>query len=217
MDFNLTIVIVILTCITSYQAFNNPELKSKLLFVPARIKETKEWYRFLSHGLIHADWIHLAVNMYVLYTFGGIVELYFSMAFGDMAGRLLYLLMYFGGIAAASIYSYYKHQNSYYYSALGASGAVSGIVFAFIFFDPWSILLLFFIIPMPAVIAGILYLWYSSYMGKKGRDNIGHDAHFYGAVFGFLFIIVAAVSLRPDLVDNFFQLLLAGPDFSGVF
>ena len=127
-----------------------------------------------------------------------------------MIGKALYLTMYVTALAAASIPSYFQHKNNYAYSALGASGAVSGITFALIFFSPWQMFFLFFIIPCPAILFGIGYLWYSNYMAKRGMDNIGHDAHFWGAVYGFVFTFVTALVIRPELVTSFFEQLYQG-------
>ncbi len=195
----ITLAIIILTIITSYQAFVNPETKYKLIFNANIIKERKEWYRFWSHGLIHADWIHLGLNMFVLYEFGRIIELAFKQYFGLM-GSAYYLLLYGLGLAAASLYSYFQHQNNYGYNALGASGAVSGIVFAFILLLPTQTLLLFMVIPMPAIVLGVLYLGYSHYMSQRGNDNIGHDAHFWGAVWGIVFTAVLDLILNKGMI-----------------
>jgi membrane associated rhomboid family serine protease len=131
--------------------------------------------------------MHLAVNLFVLFGFGISVELAYKTLFGSMMGGVYYLLLYVLGLAASSIFDYFKHRNNYGYNAVGASGAVSSVLFAAILFSPTSILLLYGIIPIPAVIGGALYLGYSYYMGRKGTDNIGHDAHFWGAVWGFAF------------------------------
>ena len=221
----VTLALLIVTIITSYQAMNNYELKYKLIFNAVDIQQKKEWYRFWSHGLIHADWIHLAVNMFVLYEFGHVVEMIFNGGYKGLAmtshgvfpipnymnvntfynfdfgimGSLFYLLLYGLGLAAASLYSFFKHRHNYGYSALGASGAVSGIVFAYILFLPTQLLYLFGIVPMPAIVMGVAYLIYSHVMAKRGRDNVGHDAHFWGAVWGFVF----TAALRPSLLINF--------------
>ena len=196
---SITLLLVIVTGLISYQAFNDGLLKSKLLHRPYLENHDKEYHRLLTHGFIHADWTHLLINMYVLYIFGEFVERNFIGIFGEMQGRLFYVLLYLSTIVAAAIPTHLKHKNNSYYAALGASGATSGILFAFILFRPWAELLLFFLIPCPAVVAAILYLVYSSWASKNARDNIGHDAHFYGAVFGFLFTI----ALKPELFSYF--------------
>lgn len=201
---SITVIIIAITCLISYQAFNDANLKSKLLHRPYLEHKDKEYYRLLSHGFIHADMTHLLINMYVLYIFGEYVENTFLAMFGAMKGRLFYILMYLSTIVAASLYTHYKHKDHSYYAALGASGATSGILFSFILFNPWSTLLLFFVIPCPAIFAAILYLGYSSWASKNSKDNIGHDAHFFGAVFGFLFTI----ALNPSILQNFFTRIM---------
>lgn len=203
---SFTIVLIILTGIISFQAFNNPQLRQKLLFYPAAIEQQNEWYRFISSGFIHADFAHLAVNMFVFYQFGEFVEVLFKTVFGQMLGPLIYVLFYLSAIAIASVPSYFKHQANPYYRALGASGATSAVLFADILFHPWD---WFLFPPVPAIVLGVGYLWYASYMGKKGQDNIGHDAHFWGAVYGVVFILSIAILYRPDLIDVIMSSLLS--------
>ena len=201
---SITLVIIIVTGLISYQAFNDGNFKSRLLHRPYLENRHKEYYRLLAHGFIHANWTHFGINMYVLYLFGTYVEQTFLTMFGPMQGRLFYLLLYLLSIIVASISTHIKHKNNSSYAALGASGATSAVLFAFILFNPWSTLFLFFIIPCPALFAAILYLVYSSWASKNSRDNIGHDAHFYGAVFGFLFTI----ALNPNTLANFITRIL---------
>jgi membrane associated rhomboid family serine protease len=189
----ITIAIIIITGITSYQAFTNYGLKEKLIFNPYSIKKRNEWYRFWTHGLLHADWIHLALNLFVLFGFGETVEMEYKRNFGAI-GSFYFVLLYVLGLSASSLFDYFKHRNNWSYNALGASGAVSAVLFAAILFNPTQILLLYGIIPMPAVIGGGLYLVYSYYMARKGADNIGHDAHFWGAIWGISF--TAALDYR---------------------
>jgi membrane associated rhomboid family serine protease len=199
----ITIIIIALTVIVSLLAFSNRELFRRLVFSPYDIKHFKNSYRFVSYALIHADWIHLLVNMMVLYSFGRVVEAYYGFYFGNKA-ILYYILLYLGGVALSTLPSYGKHKDDYSYTAVGASGAVSAVVFASIIFDPLSKIYIFLIpIGIPAIIFAILYLAYSWYMGKKNIDNVGHDAHFWGAIFGFVFTIV----LKPSLISNLLAIL----------
>lgn len=162
----ITYGIIALTCLVSYQAQNNSAMYGKLLFYPYRMQKDHDYSGFITHGFIHSrdTWMHLLFNMYALYMFGENIEHYFQMVF-PMFGKFLYLFLYLSAIPVASISSYFQHKDNSMYSAVGASGAVSAIVFAFIFFQPKAILGLFFI-PMPAYIFGIAYLVYSSYMGR---------------------------------------------------
>ncbi|MDX1941873.1 MAG: rhomboid family intramembrane serine protease [Saprospiraceae bacterium] len=205
---SLTLVLIIMTCLISYQAFNNSIMKARLMFYPSQMKKSGEWYRFFSHGLVHADWQHLIVNMYVLYVFGEDLEFAFLDNFGAGMGRTLYLIFYFSAVVISAVPSYFKHQDNPSYAAVGASGATSALLFASILFNPWH---WFLFPPMPAVLFGITYLWYSSYMEKKGIDNIAHNAHFWGAVYGLFFMIVTANALQPSLLESFLYRFLQGP------
>ncbi len=213
MNLSITLIIIIMTCIISYQAFNNPEMKAKLLFRPVDAKRG-EWYRFLSSGLIHADFMHLLVNMYVLFVFGEVVEQIFTqIIFGETWGRLGYIAFYMSAVVISSIPTFVRHQDNFAYSALGASGATSAIVFAFIITNPWAGLTLLFLpfFSIPALILGIIYIWYSSYMDKRGIDNIGHNAHLTGAVYGVVFTILAAILFQPFYFQLMIENLLMGP------
>lgn len=209
-QFTVTLLIVGLTVLISYQAFGNNLMKNKLLFRPASIKEFGELYRFLTHGLIHANWEHLLINMYVLFMFGEFLETrVFNMIFGPTTGRIVFVLFYFSAVVVASIPSYFKHQENGYYAALGASGATSALVFAYILAnDPWQ---WFIFPPLPAILLAIGYLWYSSYMEKRGIDNIGHDAHFWGAVYGLVFTVVTFAYFSPERLEYFVNAFLKGP------
>lgn len=205
---SITLILVVMTGIISYQAFNNPSMKQQLLFYPVAVKEQGQLFRFLSHGFVHSNWTHLLVNMYVLYIFGEYCEFRFSLLFGEVGGRIAYLLFYLTAIIAASIPSYLRHQGNRYYRALGASGATSAIVFTYVLFNPWN---WFLFPPLPAIIFGIAYLWYSNYMDKKGGDNIGHNAHFWGAVYGLVFIVVSIFAINPAAFQEIVANLMSGP------
>jgi membrane associated rhomboid family serine protease len=195
----ISIIIIILTVAVSVIAFSNATLFDRLKFNAFFIKNSNEWYRSLTYGLIHADWMHLIINMYVLYSFGSVVEYFFGFMFVEKA-NFYFVLMYVSALAVSVLPDLRKHRDNPYYNAVGASGAVSAIVFASILFYPVGEIYLFFIpIGIPAFIFGGIYLGYSIYMAKRQRDNIGHMAHFTGAVFGFLFPIL----FKPDLVYLF--------------
>lgn len=163
-----------------------------LIFYPPAISQQNQWYRFFSCGLIHADWGHLIFNMLALYLFGKNVEIYFTQVFGGI-GKILYLAMYITALAVSVLPTYFKHKNDYHYRSLGASGAVSAVVFASILFDPISGVGLFFIpIYIAGFIFGFIYLLISHYLDKRGQDHINHSAHIYGALYGIVFTIVVA-------------------------
>ncbi len=195
----ITFAIIIATSIISYTAFSNNELFDKLKFNAYQIKHSGEKWRFLSYALVHSGWMHLIINMYVLYSFGGVVEEIFSAHFG-VIGSLYYVLLYVGGVLFATIFDFGKHKDDMYYNAVGASGAVAAVVFSSILMYPSGSIFIFPIpFPLPSWVFGIAFLIYSAYMGKKGVDNIGHFAHFWGAIFG----IVLTIILIPDVIQNF--------------
>lgn len=196
----INFVIIAITVIASLLAWNQEEIFAKLKFNPYLTKNRKEYWRIVSYGLIHADWIHLAVNMFVLYSFGSVVIQYFAVVFPGKE-IFYYLLLYVGGLAISIAPAFGKHKDNHYYNAVGASGAVSAVLFSSIVFDPMNKIFLMFIpIGIPAVVFGVLYLVYSAYMDKKAKDNIGHDAHFWGGIFGF----GITIALKPDLFLHFF-------------
>ena len=198
----LTLIIIALTCLVSISAFSNRVLFSKFLFNGSMIHTNKQWYRFLTHALIHADWIHLMMNMYVLYMFGKIVEETFIDEFGVMKGEIYFFLLYFIGIIASSFPSYEKHKNDFYYNSVGASGAVSAIVFSSILLFPTMHLSLMFLpIPIPAPIFGVLYLIYCWYAAKSARDNVAHDVHYWGSLFGVVFTLVVLPQSFFNFID----------------
>lgn len=203
----MTITLVILTVLASIAALKRRAIFERLLLSPYRMVYHKEWYRIVTHGFIHADYVHLAVNMIVLYSFGEAVEMTLDAMHAEgitSIPTLHFLLLYFGGMAVATVSTIAKHKDAYDYSAVGASGAVSAVLFASIFFRPWSMLYLMGVIPVPGIVFGPLYLWYSSYMGRRAADNVNHDAHFYGAIFGFLY----PIAVNPQLLWHFVYQLM---------
>ncbi|MBI2268916.1 MAG: rhomboid family intramembrane serine protease [Bacteroidetes bacterium] len=194
----ITYIIIGITTLISISAFSNRDLFGKLLFNASAVYNHRQWYRLFSHGLVHADAGHLLLNMFVLFSFGTAIENHYFKAIFSQNASFVFALMYVTALPASTLYSYYKHKHNYAYNAVGASGAVSAVVFACILISPLSTLLVWFI-PVKAFIFGALYLAYSWYMGKKGTDNVGHDAHFWGAVYGIVFTAV----LKPGLIMNF--------------
>jgi len=204
-SYDLIILIIIIPIIfTSVKAFNNSNLFQKLLFNAARIKYQKEWYRFFTHGLIHADWMHLGFNMYVLWIFGDVVMDFFSHYYGVMA-NIYFLGLFVPALGLASLGSYFKHKENPNYNAVGASGAVSAVVFASIILYPEGRMGLFIIPPIiPSWLFGILYLALTAYLDKKQIDNIGHNAHFWGSIYGVVYILI----LKPDAFLHFFYVIV---------
>lgn len=202
----ITWLIIGITAITSFVAFQSDNLMEKMQFNAAQIIHKKEYYRLISHAFIHVGWTHLLVNMLVLFFFGRAVEDYFSYLFGNKA-TLYFIILYLGGILVSNLWGLIKNQNNYYYNAVGASGAVSAVLFSFIFLNPLEMLYLFAIIPIPGILFGIGYLFYSYQMGKRKSDNIAHDAHFLGAVFGFVYPLILKPGLFEHFIDQLFSFL----------
>ena len=199
----LTIIVVF-----SIYCFNDRSAMSKYLFHPYSIYHNKEHYRFLTHAFIHGDFFHLIFNCLALYSFGiTLEEDYFGndYYFNPKIGKIYYILLFTGGIYAASFTEYFRNKHDSSYSSLGASGAISSIMFCFIMVSPLSQISLFFF-PMQGWIAGILLLGVSYFLIKKKRsgtysDNISHESHFWGALFGVAFILI----LKPGLIRQFIE------------
>ena len=204
MDFSATNILLGITGILSLLCFNNETLRSKLVHSPYLESRNKEYYRMLTSGFIHNDYLHLLINCFVIYSFGNVVESYYKQYLGETNGLYLYVALYLVTIVASDMFSYFKHENNPSYAALGASGTASGLLYSTILFSPWSKFYLYAAIPIPAIIFGFLYLAYESYMSKRAMDNIGHDAHISGAIFGFLF---TAVLVNDAFMDFFYKLM----------
>ncbi len=199
-NVNMTLVIIVITCVFSYYAEENSDFKRKYLFNPYLVQKYKQFYRLFTSGLVHGDYMHLAFNMLALYSFGNALERIFSLLFGFELGTGLYLLLYISALAVSDLPNLYRYKNNPMYNSLGASGAVSAIVFAVILFAPlMGVGIIFLPISAPGFIFGILYLLYTSYMARNGNDNIGHEAHFWGAIYGMLFFTLA----YPPIIVNF--------------
>ena len=197
----ITYLIIAVTCVVSYICFGNQSMANKLALSPYQVVHRKEWYRVVSHGFVHADMTHLLVNMFTYWSFGTYMEQYYQYA---GLGILGYLLLYFGGMIFASSLDLSKHKDNPYYLSIGASGAVSAVLFSSIFFNPWGKIYFFAILPIPGIVFGIIYLYYCQYMAKKAGDHINHNAHFLGALFGFLLPVL----LKPSLINVFIDALL---------
>ena len=202
MQLPITTIIVIVTVLVSFGAFNNVKIYEDLIFYPPAVSKRRQWYRFFSSGLIHADGTHLLFNMFSLYMFGPFVEKEFTSLFAEQ-GKPLYLAMYVLALFFSLLPTYLKHKHNQYYRSLGASGAVSAVIFAGLLLAPGIEVGLFFIPPfIPGFIFAPLYLGLSIYLERRGKDNINHSAHIWGAVFGMLFTFILAKLLADT---NVFQ------------
>jgi membrane associated rhomboid family serine protease len=199
--FDITLTIIIVTCVITLTGFRNGKVVDELIFWPPAISKKHQYYRFITCGLIHADYMHLIFNMLTLYFFGTFMEAHYQGELGLQ--KWYYLALYIGALIISNIPTYIKHVNDYNYRSLGASGAVSAVLFAFILLYPWQKIYVF-VFPVPAIVYGALFLVYSAYMSRKGGDNVNHDAHFYGALFGILFTI----AVSPNVAGEFWNKLI---------
>lgn len=205
MLINPILVLLGITVAASAYAWSNPEVLGKGMLEPfVMSRRNDQWYRFLTSGFLHADWGHLLFNMITFYSFGGIVLTFFGQLFGSTSGTLLFLLLYLGGIIVSDVPTYFRHRADRDYRSLGASGGVSSVLFASILFYPVApagqgIRIMFLPFAIQPFVFGFLYLAYSYYMGRRRGDNINHDAHFYGALYG----VVLTLALAPDAALSF--------------
>lgn len=199
MEINQTIIIIAVTCLVSFMAWQNKHVLQRLIFWSPAIKEGQV-ERFVTHGFIHADGMHLLFNMFTFYFFGSVLESFYRAYLGG-AG---FVVFYLSAIVVAMIPSYIQHKNDRNYMSLGASGAVSAVLFAFILFRPWDMIYIFAAIPVPAILFAVLYVWYSIKAHHKNNDNINHSAHLYGGLFG----VIMTIDLEPRVINVFFHQLM---------
>ena len=203
-DYPITIALIIANVIFSLIGFSNSDMVDKTIMWPYRVARENQYIRFITSGFLHADWMHLIFNMFTLFFFGRNLELYFS--YYGLGGNVSYLALYFLALIVSDIPSYIKHKDNYNYRSLGASGAVSAVVFATIIFSPWSSIYIYGAVKISATVYAVLYIFYCIYMGKKSGDNVNHDAHLWGSVFGLVFTLILIAYLNAalftDIIEN---------------
>ena len=199
----LTLILIAVTVLVTWLAFNNPRLLARLILWPPAIDRKHQYDRLLTHGFIHADWQHLLFNMITLFFFGRFAE----QEMVPMIGPVGFVLFYLSAIVIAILPTYLRHRHDVQYRSLGASGAVSAVLFAFILVQPWSLIFVFFL-PVPAILYGVFYVGYSFWMDRQGGDNTNHNAHLSGAIYGVLFMLL----MEPRIAGLFLE-RLASPSF----
>ena len=203
MVITANLIIIVITCAISIYAFNNPQIIQQFRHYPYHENSSKNFSGMLTAGFLHANYMHLGVNMWVLYIFGSEVERHLTtLELPQLLGNIIYVMIYITTIIGANYITFMKHKNNAHFSSIGASGAVSGVMFMFILLHPWSTLNLYFAIPIYAILFGIGYLVYSSWAAKNNQNGIDHMAHFYGAVIGMILFIAVSPSIFTDFIKQ---------------
>ena len=188
----ITLIILAITCIVSFIALNNRKLMDDLILWPPAITRHREYHRLVTYGLVHADFGHLLFNMITLFFFGRAMEGFYASQLGTFG----FALFYIGALVVSILPTYLRNRGNPNYHSLGASGAVSAVLFAYILLAPWSRIIVF-VLPMPAIIYAVLYTAYSIYMDRRGRDSINHSAHLWGAAYGVVFTVLVNPRVLP--------------------
>lgn len=196
-----TWILIGITVIVSWLAFERPKLLDRLTLWPPAIDRKHEYDRLVTHGFVHADWMHLFFNMFTLYFFGPLAERFYSQAVGPLA----FPVFYAAAIVAAILPTYLRHRHDAHYRSLGASGAVAAVLFTYVLFNPWGMIFVMFV-PCPAIVFALLYLGYSAWADLRGaHGNVNHSAHFWGAAFG----VACAIAVEPAVLGHFVERLLS--------
>ena len=203
METPVTYALIAITCLVSWMAFNNRKLMDRLILWPPAVDKHRQYDRLLGYGFIHADFMHLLFNMVTLFFFGQQIEQLMTRVMGIWA----YPVFYVSALVVSILPTYLKNQKNPNYLSLGASGAVSAVLFAFVLLAPWSTIGVMFI-PMPAIVFAVLYVGYSIWMDRRGGDRINHSAHLAGAAYGVLFMVI----MEPRVLGIFLQ-QLGNPTF----
>ncbi|HLW21508.1 MAG TPA: rhomboid family intramembrane serine protease [Cyclobacteriaceae bacterium] len=202
MEISITVLLIAITCFSSYYAWKNPTFMGQSMFTPYRISQYGEYQRFILSGFIHKDGTHLLFNMFTFYFFGNVVEQFLAYRLGLITGAVVYVAFYLVAIVIADIPTYLKRKEDPSYHALGASGGTSAAVFASIMLVPLADICIFGILCLPGFILGLLFLGYSIYQGKQEKGTVNHDAHLYGALFGLIFILLISPSSGLHFIEQ---------------
>ena len=192
MQLSGNLILIAATCLISWVGFKDRSFLDRWLLNPYQARRKKRLAPYLSYGFVHADFMHLLFNMITLFFFGQVMESFFRPHFGGFG----YYIFYLGGIVVSVLPSALLNRNNPHYATLGASGAVSAVLFAYILLQPWSLLYIYFL-PVPAILYAVFYVGYSIYLDKKGGDNVNHSAHLWGALYGVLFTIALEPGVMP--------------------
>jgi membrane associated rhomboid family serine protease len=204
MQISFTLLIIVVTVMVSFYAWNNGNVYFGFMMNPYEIFRQKQYWRFITSGFIHSGYVHLGFNMFTFYFFGRVVEQIFNYLYGGTLGGIIFIAFYLSAIIIADLPTAIKNRHIPGFNSLGASGAVSAMVFTSILYMPMNDICLFGILCLPGFILGILYIIYSYTQGRKSSDNINHEAHLWGAVYGFVFGII----IYPQSIQSFYEQII---------
>ena len=200
----ITIIIIVITSLISIRAFKDRELMGRLIFHPPAVKQGNG-YRLFTYGVVHADYTHLIFNMFTLYFFGPNIERTFKSVLGQTSGSAFFILLYLSALLVSIIPTYFKKKDNASYYSLGASGAVSAIIFAFVLINPMNYMgVLFIPIMLPAFLFGLIFIIISMSLDKKQLGGINHSAHITGGLYGIIYTIaIFFVFADTNLINSF--------------
>ena len=193
----VTFIIIAITGIVSFMAFKNSRLMNDLILWPPAITRQHEYHRLVTYGVVHADFGHLFFNMLTLYFFGQVMEGFFTGRLGGFG----FALFYIGALVVSILPTYLKNRTNASYRSLGASGAVSAVLFSYVLLWPWQKIIVL-VIPMPAIVYAVLYTGYSIFMDRRGQGNVNHSAHLWGAAYGVIFTLLMDPRVLPYFLNQ---------------
>lgn len=200
MQGSITLAIIVLTALVSWTGFSNPKLVDRLILWPPAVTRGRQYDRFLGYGLVHADLGHLVFNMFTLFFFGSAMEDFYA----DYLGSFGFVAFYASALVVSALPSYLRYRNDPNYATLGASGAVSAVLFAFILLQPWATIYVY-VIPVPAIIYAVVYVGFSIWANHRQADRVNHSAHLAGAAYGMLFTVL----MEPRVLSHFLAALVS--------
>lgn len=202
---SVTVILCAIIFGISLWAWNAPAVFRQLVHYPYQEARDRSYYRLVTATFLHGSWLHLLINLFVFWTFGEAIEIQFYHLFGPVVSKIYFLLLFFLSGVLGDVGTMVKYKDNPHFRSVGASGAVSGVMFAYVLFYPLQNLYLYGLIPIPGILAAIGYLWYSNYAAKKEGGRIDHNAHFYGAVAGLVFTII----IYPPVLSHFVREIMS--------